>query len=136
MGGRTSVAAKMVGPRVCHLRRIRPRAFAGGAKCVVESWCELLGIPFENQSQGVAALVAVAGAPCNDFRSLPAVAPVVSLASGDLAAHSMENASLAIAVLSRCSSKVFIREKQPIITVALLERELALALPLLWDRTT
>ncbi len=135
MGGPSSVTAKQTGPGLCDLVRLRPLEFATATKCIVEVWCEALGIRFEDSHQGLAALRAVACSPDADLRSLPAVVPVVLGASAGVPARSNNNPRLAFAVLCRCSDRVFIRDKEPIITLALLEKDYSLALPRKEGRT-
>lgn len=135
MGGPSSVTAKQIGPGLCDLVRLRPPQFATPEKCIVEVWCDALGIRFEDSSQGLAALREVAYSPNDDLRTLPAVVPVVFGATADTPALTSTNPQLALAVLCRCSDKVFIRDKDPIITIALLENDYSLALPRTEGRT-
>lgn len=129
MGGPSSVTAKHAGPSLCDLVRIQPLKRASGTRCSVAQWCNALKIPFENPQQGLDALRELAKSPPEDLRSLPAVVPVVLGTGSDARPLRRCNPALALAVLCRCSDKVFIRDKEPILTSALLEKDYSLALP-------
>jgi hypothetical protein len=62
--------------------------------------------------------------------ALPAIAPVAPPAKSVIRPGLSDNALLSLSVLCRCSDHVFIREKIPMVTLANLKRNIALALPL------
>ncbi len=59
-----------------------------------------------------------------------AVAAVVSPAKSEFLPDLSDNPRLALSVLCRCSDKVFIRDKSPIVTLANLRRDIGIVLPL------
>ncbi len=96
---------------------------------IVRKWCVILGLRERNHERAIGLLRGIASRPSPALAALPAVAAVVPSAGSLHRTGLPDDPRFLLAVLCRCSDKVFIRDKSPIVTEANLLRRVALVLP-------
>lgn len=132
MGGRPSSSVTLAGLHGCDLRRISLACFTEKICNPAHAWCQLLGLPCENEVHGLAQLRRAMQHKPPSLAALPPMASVVQspkVASQHHASFSTDP-QLVLSVLCRCSCAVFVRDRSPLVTLANLSRDLALVLPL------
>lgn len=94
--------------------------------------CPLFGISIRRGDDPWQALRDFANEPCPELALLPAAASVSANTSGRSIAGLTDNPRLQLAVLARCSAKVFIRDWPPVISIEKLTRDVTLIAPAHW----
>jgi hypothetical protein len=129
-GCRPAAQITHAGQHACNLVRFSLGFFTAESGDVVKAWCRLLGLPCTSDLDGMEQLRAIVSNAPPALAALPAIAPVAPPAKSVIRPGLSDNALLSLSVLCRCSDHVFIREKIPMVTLANLKRNIALALPL------
>lgn len=113
----------------------RLRFVLPGGPLTTTKWverCDRLGIPWAPTDDGYSLLVARAARGHPLLARLPAVASVLANAGGDELAGWTDNLDLILAVLSRSTAKVFLRDQAPVIATDRFQRSVTLLLPRTW----
>jgi hypothetical protein len=113
----------------------RLRFVLPGGPLTTTKWverCDRLGILWAPTDDGYSLLVARAARPHPLLARLPAVASVLANAGGDELAGWTDNLDLILAVLSRSTAKVFLRDQAPVIATDRFQRSVTLLLPRTW----
>lgn len=154
LGTPTHQAIRHVGTHACDLVRVsiscfvnfdvnQTRQWRSGGKLdpwrmpggheggnAVYAWCRVLGLPYAGETQAIEQLREIVREAPLALAELPPIVAVVA-ANGSVGRSSLSHDPLmSLAVLCRCSNKVFIRGKSPMVTFANLERDIGLVLPL------
>jgi hypothetical protein len=130
MSSRPSATIGHEGRHACNLVRITLVRFTDQKVDAVLAWCRVLGVPFEDEVRGLEQLRRIVAEAPTALASLPAVAPVVPPTKSEFRLGLSDDPRLALSVLCRCSDRVFIRGKSPMVTLANLCRDIAIVLPL------
>jgi hypothetical protein len=95
--------------------------------------CQRLGIPGDPTADGYSLLVAHAAQSHPLLSRLPAVASVLTNASGKALPGWTDDPGLILAVLARTTDKVFLRDLPPVIVSDRFQRSVTLLLPRTWS---
>jgi hypothetical protein len=107
-----------------------------GGPLTLGKWFEIgqrVGIPCAPTDDGYPLLVARASQPHPLLARLPAVASVLANAGGDELPGWTDNLDLILAVLSRSTAKVFLRDQAPVIASDRFSRTVTLLVPRTWS---
>ena len=97
---------------------------------VVHAWCHVLGLPYASDTQAIEQLREIVREAPLALAELPPIVAVVAATGSVVRSSLSDDPLMSLAVLCRCSNKVFIRGKSPMVTFANLERDIGLVLPL------
>lgn len=121
---------------VDHCIRIRFAPFNDYPKVAAYSeLCAAFGVDCADPNDGYERLVAAANAPCTSLMRLPPVAGVLSNSVGDSIPGLTDDTKVMLAVLARCTHHAFLRDGAPVISFALLARNVTLLIPSSWKPT-
>lgn len=91
-----------------------------------------IGLPRARTENVLSHLQRLAGEPCHLLRQLPAVAAVHANAAGEQVPGLTDHPLLVLAVLTRCSGSLFMRDRPPAVTEDRLLRSITLLAPKNW----
>ena len=94
--------------------------------------CPLFGLPVPKDGDGFPLLMACLAEPCPKLAALPAVAAVDPAGRGETVAGFNDDPRLALAVLARCSGRVFMRDRTPGLSTPQIRATLDLLVPRSW----
>ncbi len=126
MGCRPGVPVRHRAAHACSLVSFGLPVFALSNGGILEQWCNLLGVVSTSMDARLEAILAIAQESPTSLDRLPPVASVVAAGSSMRVVGLSDDPRLAIHVLSRCSNKVFIRGKSPVVSLETLSRHIAL----------
>jgi len=94
--------------------------------------CHAFGVELPTNGDGWSALNDAANEPCPELLRMPAMMAVCENSLGTVVPQLCDNPRVILAVLTRSTSKLFIRNWTPVITMAKLRRSVTLLAPLNW----
>lgn len=94
--------------------------------------CPMFGLPVPADDDGFPVLMAFVNEPCPKLAALPAVAVADPAARGESITGFTDDPRLVLAVLARCSGRVFLRDRAPSISTPQIRATLDLLVPRSW----
>ena len=95
-----------------------------------------MGLPRSHKNHVQAHLERLAAEPCLSLAKLPPVAAVHANAAGEQVPGLTDDPLLVLAVLTRCSGALFLRDRPPCVTADRVLRSITLIAPKTWNPTS
>lgn len=94
--------------------------------------CPPFGLQAPSDQDGYRVLLGFLREPCPKLAALPAVAVAERSTRGDLLPGLTDDPRLVLAVLTRCTGRIFLRDRDPSITSDQIQKPVVLLLPPSW----
>ena len=132
MWGRPGASVTHAGTDLCRRLHFSLRVPPPTAARRFADLCPLFGLAVPEDGDGFPVLMAYAAEPCPKLEWLPAVAAAEPTCRGESIAGFTDDPRLVLAVLARCSGRVFLRDRAPSISTPQIRATLDLLVPRSW----